>query len=329
MTTEEISAYFAIAAALVGGAWALYRHFSTKSGDDRTTQQVTDGDRNIQVERTGGDVTIHAGADVDVAAIVDKLADSARREGALSAQLDDAAQREEALRDQNRQLTDAVQALSDQRNEPDAPAGIDEALALLAKGKTDAAEAVFRKVKQHRKAEGEKSFKEAAAAARHIGALAFLHDTDKALSAYREAVDLDPDDPDGWNRLGHLLHRIGDLEGAEGAYGHVLFLGNRTDDKEILAVATGNLGNVYQTRGDLDRAEEMYRKSLELNEALGRKEGMANQYGNLGNLYKTRGDLERAGEMYKKGLELFRQVGAAPQIEQAEHLLAELRGSKE
>ncbi|KKK73245.1 hypothetical protein LCGC14_2895770, partial [marine sediment metagenome] len=123
------------------------------------------------------------------------------------------------------------------------------------------------RVKERRKAEGAAALKEAASAARHIGALAFLHDTDKALAAYREAVDLDPDNADGWNRLGYLLRRTGDLDNAEQACRRVLALGNRVDNQELLAVATGNLGILYSTRGDLDRAEEMYGKSLALNEA--------------------------------------------------------------
>ncbi len=180
-----------------------------------------------------------------------------------------------------------------------------------------------------RKKAGADARKEAATAARRLGALAFFHDTDKAMAAYREAVDLDPENALGWNQLGYLLNRTGDLDGAERAFGRVLSLGNLVADDAMIAIATGNLGNVYRTRGELDRAEEMYRKGLALDEALGHKEGMASQYGNLANLYKTRGDLERAEEMYKKGLELFRQVGAALQIEQTERLLAELRGSKE
>ncbi len=206
----------------------------------------------------------------DVQAIVQKLRETARQEGALSTQLDDAHQRIGDLEDQNRQLTAAVEALKVEGGKPDAPPAIDQAFRLLSVGETEAAEAVFEEVKARRKAEGEGALKEAAAAARHIGALAFLHDTDKALAAYREAVALDPDDPIGWTQLGHLLDRTGDLDGAAEAYNRVLSLGNRSADQSLIATATGNLGILYDIRGDLDRAEEMYRKSLELNEALKR-----------------------------------------------------------
>jgi tetratricopeptide (TPR) repeat protein len=268
MSAEAI---FGIVATLVAGVWVLYRYFSEKTGE---------------------------AAEVDVNAIVATLQEGHRN------QLHDAAQREETLRDQVGQLTEAVQALSIERDKPDAPAGIDEALALLSKGETGAAEAVFQEVKEHRKAE------EAAAAARHIGALAFLHDTEKALAAYHEAVDLDSDNADGWNRLGHLLYRTGDIDDAEQAFMRVLALGNRVENQELIAIATGNLGLLYSTRGDLDRAEEMYKKSLAIEEALGRKEGMASDYGNLGNLYLTRGDLDRAEEMYGKSLALNEALGS-------------------
>ena len=74
-------------------------------------------------------------------------------------------------------LTKAVEALAKTARTPNPPPGIDDALARLKDGDTEAAEEVLRQVKERRKAEGEAAFKEAAAAARHIGALAFLHDT--------------------------------------------------------------------------------------------------------------------------------------------------------
>ncbi len=160
-----------------------------------------------------------------------------------------------------------------------------------------------------KEAKGQSAIKEAAAAARHLCALAFLHDTKKALAAYRKAVELDPQDPTGWNRLGHLLRRVGELDEAEQAYETVLALGKRTESREAIAIAYGNLGIVYETRGELDRAEEMHLKGLEIDEALGRKEGMASTYGNLGIVYKKRGELDRAEEMYLKSLEIEEALG--------------------
>ncbi len=45
--------------------------------------------------------------------------------------------------------------------------------------------------------------------------------------------------------------------------------GLEKDNKEMLAVASGNLGIVYQTRGDLDQVEAMYEKALALFESMG------------------------------------------------------------
>ena len=241
-----------------------------------------------------------SGEKVDVKAVFEALHATYRKE------------HREELREKDEQiqeLTKAVEALEEQRRKPEAPPGIDAALKQLAQGETESAEAIFGQVLERKKAEGEDASKEAAAAARHIGALAYLHDTQKALSAYAQAVDLDPEDPDGWNMLGHLRDRVGDLDGAIAAYGRVLTLGNKVEDKGIIAVAYGNLGLVYLTRGELEKAEEHHRQALALNEELGRKEGMATAYGNLGNIYLTRGELEKAEEHYRESLALNEELG--------------------
>ena len=155
----------------------------------------------------------------------------------------------------------------------------------------------------------ERVTKDEAALWRQKGALAFLHDTQTALAAYRRATELDPADADGWNQLGQLYYRTGDQDDAMAAWERVLALGNRSADQATIAVATGNLGIVYMTRGDLDRAEEMYRKALALDDALGRKEGMANQYGNLGLLEAQRGNIPAAEDMYRKSLALNEALG--------------------
>ncbi len=158
---------------------------------------------------------------------------------------------------------------------------------------------------------------------RQKGALAFLHDTAAALRAYAMATELDPDDTEGWNQLGHLQSRVGDLDAAVASYERMLTLGNRRADQETIAAATGNLGIVYATRGDLDQAEAMFRKALALDETLGRKEGMANQYGNLGLVYETHGDLDQARVHWRQALSLYHQIGAKPMIERVEGWLRE------
>ena len=215
----------------------------------------------------------------------------------------------EDLQEQMAQLILTVEDLKNRRTEPDAPPGIDSALKELEDGNTGKAENIFRQVLQDKVKEGKEANREAAEAARHLGALAFLHDTRSALDAYQQAVVLDPENPDGWNQLGHLQIRTGNLDAAIQSYNHVLQIGEAGGQKMLLAVATGNLGIIYQTRGELHKAEEYYKKSLAIEEELGRKEGMANQYGNRGNIYRIRGELEKAEEYYRKSLAINEELG--------------------
>ena len=108
--------------------------------------------------------------------------------------------------------------------------GIKEALELLAKGDTSGAEAIFYAIARKGKVR-------AAEALINAGNLAFLHDTQKALAAYREATELDPRNPKAWNQLGRILKRTGDLGGAEAAYLRVDKLAG--GDKKWLAIAYG------------------------------------------------------------------------------------------
>ena len=245
---------------------------------------------------------------LDVDAVVQRLADQATQLGAAEQREKDRStieDRESTIRE----LTAMVESLEQQRRQPDAPPGIDAALEQLEQGETGAAESIFREILDAKKVEGLTANKEAAAAARHLGALYYIHDTQKAVSAYEEAVALDPDNPDGWNPLGLLRHRLGYLEAAVEAFERAQRLGNLVKDKGVIAVALGNLGVIYRTLGDLEKAEQYHLKSLKLEEELGCKEGMAHEYGNLGVIYATRGDLERAEEYLKKSLAINEELG--------------------
>ena len=313
-----------LVSAIVGFVWKGRKGQPSASSGTTIDQNVNQGRQNLQVGQASGDVHYHAGAQIDVNEFVKTLLEARPREQeAASSRINELIQGHEETHQQIRQLTIAVSALLEQRSEPDKPPGIDDALEQLSRGETDAAEALFAEILERKKAEGKASLKEAAAAARNIGALAYLHDTDKALSAYTQAVELDPDDPEGWNMLGRLRLRVGNLQGAEEACERVLALGNRRSDKSFIAVAYGNLGIVYGTLGDLTKAEEFFRKSLALNEELGRKEGMARDYANLGHVYQSRGDLAKACEAWDKSRRLFLDLGATDSAKEVGHLMDE------
>ncbi|MCI5183743.1 MAG: tetratricopeptide repeat protein, partial [Candidatus Electrothrix sp. AW1] len=114
----------------------------------------------------------------------------------------------EAKDEQIKALTEAIQALS----KADAPTkDINVALRALEQGNTKQAKAIFAQVLQSKETQGEQAIKEAAAAARHLGALASMNSPKEALLHYQKAVQLEPDNAGGWNKLGHLFLRTGEL----------------------------------------------------------------------------------------------------------------------
>jgi tetratricopeptide (TPR) repeat protein len=219
---------------------------------------------------------------------------------------------------------EAVQGIARKQMEPGAAQEMRDALAKLAEGETIAAEEIFRQTLVRRKAEGLAANREAAEAARNLGALAFLRDTQAALVAYREAVTLDPENADGWNQLGRIFYRVGDLQYAEAAFRKGLVLAQVRSDRTLTARAYNNLGHVYQIRGQLDQAEAMYQQSLALAKELGHKEVMASNYNNLGNVYQSRGELDQAEAMYQQSLDLFTEIGARRKVNHVQRLLKKL-----
>ena len=291
---------------------------------------------------------------IDTELIIDQLMTGHREELART---------RDEVEDWKQQAREAVKVLANLRGQPDAPPQINQALRMLEAGQTEKAEAIFQTIAKRK----EEDILEAAAAYRHLGALAFLGNTQNALAAYRRATELDPDNAWGWNHLGRLLRRVGALDEAEAAYLKVKASGEAKDNQALIATAYGNLGIiyrirgdldqaeamskkglaiekalgrkegiaseygnlglVYRARGDLDQAEAMYKKSLAINEDLGHKEGMAIQYNNLGIIYRIRGDLDQAEAMFKRSLETYRDAGAATQVERVQKLLERLRQS--
>jgi tetratricopeptide (TPR) repeat protein len=83
-------------------------------------------------------------------------------------------------------------------------------------------------------------------------------DVEKAISGFRRAAELEPDNPERWFKLGRYLARLEDWDGAIEAYEKVVAL----DPKH--AKALNNMGNVYYRRGNHELAAESYGKALDV-----------------------------------------------------------------
>lgn len=294
---------------IVSGIWAVWVWKKKQTGGSTT------GIQNQNSPNSGKQINAPVSAN-DHATVNQHFGDTHHHHG-LS--MDDAMKLAEKLAAEKgeqdaqliKSLQDTIQALTQQNPQQ---YDIQQAFDRLAQGDTTQAEAIFTAVAEEAKQAGQAANSKEAEALRHLGSLAFLHDTQKALTAYQRSTELDPDNWDGWNNLGRLYRRIGELENAENAYTTVQKLSLQQGDRTGEAVAYGNLGIVYHIRGDLDLAIEYHDQSLAIEKELGRKEGMANQYGNLGNVYQTRGELDRAVEYWKQSLALFQQLGAKDKV---------------
>jgi tetratricopeptide (TPR) repeat protein len=158
--------------------------------------------------------------------------------------------------------------------------------------------------------EGRSSLRTSAQYWRHIGALAFLHNTHKALAAYEKAVALDPSEPEGWRYLGELQYRLGDIANADRSFTHLAELGKSTNDPRTQSMGCLRLGWIAASyTGDLAKAETLIIDALRLAESATWQEGVARAYANLGNVYDIRGDPGKAEEMQYKALVLDEELG--------------------
>jgi len=170
-------------------------------------------------------------------------------------------------------------------------------------------EAKLRERAEAQEMQGQAALKISAEYWRHIGALAFLHNTQRALTAYQKAVALDLLDPEGCRYLGELQYRLGDLPSAERSFVRLLELGKLSNDSRTQSIGSVRLGWIFQDRGDLTKAEALTTDAARFAESAEWKEGMARAYNNLGIIYQSHGDFKRAVEIQLKALKLEEDLG--------------------
>ena len=241
-------------------------------------------------------ITVH-GNSSDTAALADRLIDLAVENANLKRD-------NEGLSQEKGALKKTIEDLKGRSGQEAA-----EALKHLKAGDTEQAKKLYQKIGETKATDGTSANKEAAEAYCNLGAIAFLDNTDEALTAYAKATELDSNNANAWNELGHLQNRKGNLDAAIRSYEHVLQLGNQNKDKTLEAAAFGGLGIIARTRGDLDKAEDYQKRSLALKKELGNKEGIATSLSNLGNIAKARGDHDKAEDYHNRSLALYEELG--------------------
>jgi tetratricopeptide (TPR) repeat protein len=222
-------------------------------------------------------------------------------------------------------LRAAVQALADRAQAPAAPPKVEQALALLPEGRTAEARAVFAEIVQRTEAEGQPKraegaayLREAAEAARHLGALALLEGTEQAIDAYKTATRLDPDDAWSWILLGRLHVQAGSLNDAESAFVQARAAAERAVNERDVMVTHNQLGDVQRDRGELSVAQASYERSMIIARRLAAQtpgnatwqRDLSVSFNKIGDVQRARGDLDAALGAYREGLAIAEKLAA-------------------
>jgi tetratricopeptide (TPR) repeat protein len=125
------------------------------------------------------------------------------------------------------------------------------AVNLLHAGKVVEAESLFRAVAEENAARIKRDSKDAAAAFRHLGAIAVLADPTRAREAYGRALQLDSDDMESLYWHGTLSLWAEDLNAAEQSLKTLLRIATAAGDRRGLFRAHLRLGEILAARGNL------------------------------------------------------------------------------
>lgn len=158
-------------------------------------------------------------------------------------------------------LTEAIATLAER--------GKLTAIEALEQGDTAFADAVLAEKIAEIKSTRVAATRAAAALYRQRGALAFLGDIHTAETLYTKAADLDPNDPEAWNRLGHIQTKLGNIKGAEECYTKVVDIGVALKDLGWQAIGLAHLGNIYFSKGNIPEAEELLDNVLNIYNKMG------------------------------------------------------------
>jgi tetratricopeptide (TPR) repeat protein len=150
-----------------------------------------------------------------------------------------------------------------------------------------------------------------------------------AIADYRESVEvkqtLGRETEDvliGLNDLADTERMSGDLDAAERDYREALRIAHTVNDREGIALVTGNLGLLALDRKDWPNAEALAREALPLSEKVGRQELIASNCLRLAEALMRQGKKEEALPYARGAIEIFQKLGS-PYLAAAQQTLAE------
>ncbi len=112
----------------------------------------------------------------------------------------------------------------------------------------------------------------------------------EAENTYRQALEIDPQNPDTLHLLGVLANDVGKHDAA------IELIRRAVAIREDIPFFRNNLGNALKDAGKTDEAVSQYRQALAL------KPDYAEALSNLGNVYKEQEKLEEAQALYERSL---------------------------
>ncbi|NOG71197.1 tetratricopeptide repeat protein, partial [Roseicella sp. DB1501] len=198
-------------------------------------------------------------------------------------------------------------------------ARLQTALDLLKANRVAEAEALFQAVATEKAERIRQDRRDAAAAFRNLGAIAGLRDPKRALEAYRQAAELDPEDIESIYWTGWLSLERGDLGEAEARLRTVLRLAGANGQDWYEYWARLGLGDVKRARGDLSAAMGEYRQAAVIAERLvqadpgnaGWQRDLSVSRNKIGDVLVAQGNLPAALQAYRDGLAIAERLAQA------------------
>ncbi len=275
-------------AALTIACWAVFTHFHRAGEIKLTPEQYADyltykdKQKYAELEKTKEDDPKRKALEIELAAIQKKLANL-----------------ETAFKEQEEKLSGASKALEDFKSEFP-PDQVKKARQALVKGETGAAEALFQQALA-------KGTSQAAEAAYQLGRLAESRiDYGQAERYYRQAVQLQPDNPMYLTAAGNLSHTLGHYPESEKLLKRALEMREKSLHPEHpdVALSLNNLAVLYKTQGKYVEAEPLLKRALAIDEmALGPEHpDVAANLNNLAGLYHDQGRYGEAEPLYMRAL---------------------------